>query len=638
MSLKLKNSLAARFCLLTVGTLCVFAGVSSAQTAKPVINQIDPPNWFTRLPDSLLLVHGEHLEQTSFTLRNTSARISESSISPNGHWAFLTFVTARAQPGPLEIIASNRMGTTTAAYLLSALRPASIQPKGFSSADVMYLIMPDRFADGDPTNDRLSNFHAPDDRSVARSYHGGDLRGIQQHLEYLQQLGVTTLWTTPLYDNSANQSADTYHGYSATDMYAVDPHFGTMADYRALVEAAHKRGMKVVLDTVPNHIGPHHPWTTDPPTLDWLHGSPASHIKVDDDFASITDPSASADRRRVLLDGWFADVLPDLNQDNPLVAQYLVENAVWWIESAGLDGLRIDTFPYVPRSFWRSYNGYLHALYPNFTDVGEVFNKDPHITSFFAGGRANAGSDGTIDTALDTPFDFPMYFALRAALTHHQPMTAIADVLQSDQLYPHPERLVTFIGNHDTTRFMSQPGATLAALRLAFGLLATLRGMPQLYYGDELAMTGGVDPDNRKDFPGGFTHDHTNAFTGDAETDAEQSIHTWVETLLQLRHSTPELQTGQQQTILADTNTIAYVRARDVTANCTTAPASTRYLIVINNDTQPRNSTIPTNANSLSGCTHYTSVMKSDATALQSTSGLQVHLAPQEIGIFKVQP
>jgi glycosidase len=376
-----------------------------------------------------------------------------------------------------------------------------MQPQGFSSADVMYLIMPDRFADGDPTNNRIPDFVAPNNRSVSRAYHGGDLRGIRQHLDYLQQLGVTTIWTTPLYDNSANQSADTYHGYSATDMYAVDPHFGTMADYRALVEAAHSRGIKVVLDTVPNHVGPHHPWANDPPTPDWLHGSPASHIKCDGDFSSITDPSAPTERRRALLDGWFADVLPDLNQDNPLVAQYLVDNAVWWIESAGLDGLRIDTFPYVPRSFWHSYNSFLHALYPKLSDVGEVFNKDPRITSFFAGGRVNTGSDGTIDTELDTPFDFPMYFAIRAALTHRQPMTAIADVLGSDKLYPHPERLVTFIGNHDTRRFMSEPGATLAALHLAFGLLATLRGMPQLYYGDELAMTGGEDPDNRRDFP-----------------------------------------------------------------------------------------------------------------------------------------
>jgi glycosidase len=231
-----------------------------------------------------------------------------------------------------------------------------------------------------------------------------------------------------------------------------------------------------------------------------------------------------------------------------------------------------------------------------------------------------------------------MYFALRAALTHRQPMTAIADVLNSDQLYPHPERLVTFIGNHDTTRFMSQPGATLPALHLAFGLLATLRGMPQLYYGDELAMTGGEDPDNRKDFPGGFANDHTNAFTGASETDAEQSTHTWIQTLLQLRHSTSELQTGQQQTILANTNTIAYVRALDVTTNCTTAPSSVRYLIFINNDTKPQNSTIQTNTSTLSGCAHYTSVLKSDATALQSASGLQVHIGPQEIGIFKAQP
>jgi len=612
--------------------------VCSAQSAKPVITKIDPPNWFTHLPNSLLLVHGEHLENTSFTLRNTTARILETSISPNGHWAFLTMVTATVQPGTLDLVATNPRGTTTVPYTLSARHSVSDQPKGFSSSDVMYLIMPDRFADGDAANNKLARFRDPDDRSLSRAYHGGDLRGIQDHLDYLQQLGVTTVWTTPLYDNSAAQSGQSYHGYSATDMYSVDPHFGSMADYRALVAAAHARGMKVVLDTVPNHVGAAHPWVNDTPTPDWLHGTATSHIKVDDDFGSVTDPTATAARRHVLLDGWFADVLPDLNQDNPLVAQYLLQNAVWWIESAGLDGLRIDTFPYVPRSFWHDYNEQLHAFYPNITDVGEVFNKDPHITSFFAGGAAHTGSDGTVDTLLDTPFDYPMYFALRGALTHHQPMSAIADVLKNDALYPHPERLVTFIGNHDVKRFLSEPGANPAALHLAFGLLATLRGMPQLYYGDELGMTGGDDPDNRKDFPGGFAKDKVDAFTAKGLNEGQQAMHTWVQTVMQLRLHTPVLQKGQQQTLLANTNSFAFVRALDISGNCTSAPSAGRYVIVVNNDAQPKDIDLPTAANAITGCTHFTSALSADATAHMEPGKLTIHLPAQEIGIFQAQP
>ena len=581
---------------------CTFS--SSAQSAKPVITKIDPPNWFTQLPNSLLLVHGEHLENTTFTLRNTGARVSETSTSPNGHWAFLTFVTATAQPGTLEVIATNAHGSTTAPYTLSARRSVADQSKGFSSADVMYLIMPDRFADGDKTNDKLANFRDPDDRSLSRAYHGGDLRGIQEHLDYLRQLGVTTLWTTPLYDNSAAQSGQSYHGYSATDMYAVDPHFGSMEDYRALVVAAHARGMKVVLDTVPNHVGPAHPWVKDSPTPDWFHGTATSHIKVDDDFVSVTDPTATVARRNVLLNGWFADILPDLNQDNPLVAQYLLQNAIWWIESAGLDGLRIDTFPYVPRSFWHDYNEQLHAFYPHLTDVGEVFNKDPHIVSFFAGGRAHTGSDGAYDTLLDTPFDYPMYFALRAALTHQAPMAAISDVLKSDALYAHPERLVTFIGNHDTKRFLSEPGANPAALRLAFGLLATLRGMPQLYYGDELDMKGGDDPDNRKDFPGGFPGTTSNAFTPAGRSPEQAAMFDWVSRLMSIRHEHTALTCGGQQVLSSNEDWLVFVRdsSHAPVTGCTTATDHQRVLVAVHRNSKPDALTVDLAQTWASGC------------------------------------
>jgi glycosidase len=608
-----------------------------AQSAKPVITKIDPPNWFTHVPDSLLLVHGEHLQMTRFKVHGVGARIAKTTISANGHWAFVTLETQAAQAGQIEIVATNPRGRTEVSYELKARRSEAEQPKGFSSADVMYLIMPDRFADGDSGNDQLTWFHDKDDRSLARAYHGGDLRGIEQHLDYLQKLGVTTIWTTPLYDNSANQSNQTYHGYSATDMYAVDPHFGTIEDYRKLVDEAHARGLKVVLDTVPNHVGPGHPWVKDEPTPDWFHGTAQSHIKVDDDFASVTDPKASAARRNVLLNGWFADVLPDLNQDNPLVAKYLIQNAIWWIESAGIDGLRIDTFPYVPRKFWEEYDEELHAFYPHIAEVGEVFNADPHVTSFFAGGRANTGSDGTFDTLLDTPFDYPMFFALRAALTHHKPMTAISDVLHEDTLYPHPERLVIFLGNHDTKRFLSEPGANAAALRVGFGLLATLRGMPQLYYGDEIGMTGGDDPENRKDLPGGFKGDTVDAFTGAGLSAEQRSMQAWVRTLMQLRDRTSVLQTGKLRTLLADKDSLAFVRAMDTTGNCTTKPAEARYLVVVNNSAAATEVAVPNAANAVMGCSHYTAVIEDGAVASLINGKLQVHLPAQTIGVFRAE-
>ncbi|MGA2250285.1 alpha-amylase family glycosyl hydrolase [Terracidiphilus sp.] len=636
--MKFSSRLSFRLFLATL----FLASISFAQSAKPVITKIDPPNWFAGLPTSLLLIHGEHLENTTFSIHGAKAHITETTISPNGHWAFVHLDPGK-KPASIQLIAANPHGITTTPYILSARRPQSEQPKGFNSSDVMYLIMPDRFADADPANDALPDFRDPDDRTRARAYHGGDIRGIESHLDYLQQLGVTTIWTTPLYDNSAEQSGNSYHGYSATDMYAVDPHLGTMSDLQALVRAAHSRGMKIVLDTVPNHVGRAHPWAQDMPTPDWFHGTPASHIQAQYDFMTIVDPNGNVATRTAVLNGWFANSLPDLNQDSPLVAQYLTQNAIWWIETAGIDGFRLDTFPYVPRSFWHTYNGTLHQLYPQFTDVGEVFDGDPKVTSFFAGGRANQGSDGTVDTLLDTPFDYPMFFALRGALTRKKPMTAIADVLKQDALYPHPERLVTFFGNHDNKRFLSEPGADPAALRLGFGLLATLRGMPQLYYGDEIAMSGGNDPDNRRDFPGGFPQDQSgssnqtksDAFTQSGRTDAEQAMETWVSSLLQLRAHTPALQTGQLAVLSADDNILAFVRGADLSSACSQQP---RYIIAANSDTAPHDIAIPLAAAPLAGCTRFTPALETPAEAHSTAGQLQIHLPAQQIAILRAEP
>lgn len=617
------------------------AGAQASQVpapqGKPVLAKIDPPGWWLAMPDPMLLIHGRNLNGTTFRVHGGPVTLRLLGTSSNGDWAFLKLHTASTHPLNLTLEARNPAGSASAPYVLARRRSVSEQPRGFSSADVMYLIMPDRFADADSTNDSIAGFKDPDDRTLPRAYHGGDLRGIEQHLDYLQTMGITTLWTTPLYSNTANQSRSTYHGYSATDMYAVDPHFGNLADLQHLARAAHVRGMKLVLDTVPNHVGPGNPWVDDPPTPDWFHGSRDHHIPVDDDFASVVDPHATPARRRTFLNGWFADILPDLNQNNPLLAQYLIQNAIWWVESANLDGLRIDTFPYVPRTFWRAFHQQLHALYPNLTTVGEVFNPDPTITSFFAGGIPRSGSDGTVDTGLDTPFDFPTYFALRDTLLHHAPMTRLAEVLRQDSLYPHPERLVTFIGNHDTTRFLSEPGATPEALQLAFGLLATVRGMPQIYYGDEIGMTGGGDPDNRRDFPGGFPHDPASAFTAEGRTAAQQAIYQDVAKLLKLRRTSPALQFGAQQELLADASAFAFVRGEDLQSGCSSnlTRSPQRFLIVLNNASSPRDVVLVTEATALDGCHHFTRQLGPGSLAVEGNK-LSISLPAHRMEIFEV--
>jgi glycosidase len=308
------------------------------------------------------------------------------------------------------------------------------------------------------------------------------------------------------------------------------------------------------------------------------------------------DPHAPRQAWNAITDGWFTDAMPDLNQENPLVSLYLIQNALWWVETANLDGIRLDTFPYVDRGFWHDFHATLHDAYPHLTSVGEVSNGDPEVTSYFAGGVTRRG----IDTGLDTPFDFPVYFALRNVLTQGKPMTELAKVLRQDSLYPHPERLVPFIGNHDTSRFMTEAGGSAAKLKLAVGLAVTLRGMPQLYSGDEIGMTGGEDPDNRHDFPGGFQGDAHNAFTKAGRTATEEEIFSWTSGLLKLRATYPALQTGIEQNLFADEDVFAFVRSPDE-AGCAPDHSIGRLLIVVNKAERSKVVDLPVEETALTG-------------------------------------
>ena len=577
------------------------SGIRSCAAAEsagtPCIDKVDPPGWWVGLPSPMLLVHGVDLEGTRFSISGSGATLSRSEITTNGHYAFLWLSIQGTAPEAIVIHAANPAGSVSVPFRIEARRTAA--HAGFTAADTMYLIMTDRFADGD-----LSNDPQPAERDQPRGWHGGDFRGIGEHLDYIHQLGVTTLWLTPVYNNDGGTQS--YHGYSATDLYSTDPHFGSVTDLEQLSADLHRRGMKLVLDTVPNHVGAMHPWATDPPMTDWFHGTVAQHRVTSDDFGALLDPHGTWKQSRDVTEGWFANVLPDLNQENPRVRQYLIQNAIWWIESTAADGLRYDTFPYVARSFWAALDTQLHALYPQLTTVGEVFNGNPVITSYFAGGVSHAG----IDTGLSTPFDFPTLFALRNAFSRQgrgansgqsPGLAGIADVLGEDWLYPHPERLVTFIGNHDTTRFLNQPGVSVPDLKLAFLLLATLRGMPQIYSGDEIAMRGGEDPDNRHDFPGGFPGDAQNAFTAQGRTPEQSDVHDWVASLFRFRLQHPDLATSQQQDLFVDDSAFVYVRTADLNHGCGNGSAP-HYLIAVNASDQPRELKIDLERTALAGC------------------------------------
>jgi len=459
----------------------------------------------------------------------------------------------------------------------------------------MYLIMPDRFANGDPTNDEPAEAPGSHDRSKPRAYHGGDLRGIQDHLPYLKDLGVTALWLTPVVKNGAAQD---YHGYGAVDLYAVDPHLGALKDYQALVAAAHQQGMKIFFDAVPNHVGPKHPWVSNPPLPDWFHGTLQNHIdsfsplkgsfygvqdgqaRGYDPFESLIDPHGSMRMKRNLTEGWSFGILPDMNTENPIVEQYLLQNSIWWAEISGLDGYRVDTFPYVGRKFWANWHGGLRKLYPYMTTIGEVFHPDPSVTSFFVGGARRY--DG-VDSGLSTVFDFPMFFRLRDVLLRNASTGRIADVLRHDALYVHPELLVPFFANHDVPRFASAEGSSPAKLKLAFGLTLTLRGIPEIYYGDEIGMPGGGDPDNRRDFPGGWIGDSNDAFTRAGRTRDQERVFSYVQALLRLRREHAALRSGQFWHLASDESSYVFVRESE----------EERVVVAFNNAEQPRELRIP---------------------------------------------
>ena len=566
--------------MLVSGCFCsALPGAEASQAAReadnsPVVTKVEPPNWWVGLtPEVMLLISGRGLEATKVECNLASLLVERTQASAGGKYLFVWLkFGAETKSGTAVCRITSPEGVTSFELPIAARTETIHRFQGLAPGDAIYLIMPDRFANGDSTNDEPADAPGSHDRSKPRAYHGGDLRGVREHLPYLKDLGVTTLWLTPVVRNGA---AEDYHGYGAVDLYAIDPHLGTLRDYQDLVAAAHQQHMKMLFDIVPNHVGPHHPWVANPPLPDWFHGTPQHHANASvptygsfygetkeqsaghDPFEVLVDPHAPPRLWRDLTDGWFFGILPDMNTENPIVAQYLLENAIWWAESSGLDGYRVDTFPYVPRAFWSRWNAGLRRIYPRLTTIGEVFHPDPSVTSFFAGGQKRY--DG-IDSGVTTVFDYPMYFALRDVLLHGAPIGRLADILRHDSLYVRPDELVTFFGNHDVPRFASEGGSSPSELRLAFGLTLSLRGIPELYYGDEIGMTGGGDPENRHDFPGGWTEDSRNAFSDVGRTAEQQGLFAYVQTLLRLRREHPALAGGRLWHLASDDSGYVFLR------------------------------------------------------------------------------
>jgi len=544
-------SLPIAVCLLALAA----STLATAAAPAPLIHNVAPPNWWVNYtPNLTLLLTGENLSGAQVKTAAKGVLVAGAEASANGHYLFIHLeLSPEVHAGNVELRIHTAGGETAVQLPLQDRADATGHFQSFSRDDVIYLIMPDRFADGDTANDRPPHTTGVYDRNDPHAYHGGDLRGIRDHLGYLHDLGVNTLWLTPVWKNTDSD----YHGYHPVDFYALDEHMGTIQEYQSLVADAHKLGMKVLIDYVVNHTGPKHPWANDPPTPTWIHGTPQHHLSPVYNFNGLVDPHAPVREYRNTLEGWFADRLPDLNPDDPELAVYLAQNAMWWTEIAQLDGFRLDTFPYSSRQFWSGWHQRVREVYPHIDDIGEVADPDSTITAFFEGGRRQF--DG-IDTGLTTVFDFSMRDALRDVTIKGDRIEKIVNVLRHDELYPRPDLLVTFFGNHDNKRFMGEKGSTPAKLKAAFSLLLTMRGIPQIYYGDEIAMSGGDDPDNRHDFPGGFPGDKGNAFTAAGRTPEQQDVFNYVHALLELRKNHPVLRNGKQWHIGWDDTYYAFLR------------------------------------------------------------------------------
>ena len=540
-----------------------------AYTDGPVVTKVEPSSWWANhsVQPVRLLMRGTGLMRARVTGLRPEITTSDVRVNSRGDYLFVNVhINGRARPGEYPLLLQTPTGSTRVPFRIEATLDSRTNFRGIDNNDVIYLIMTDRFADGEAANNTPPGSPpAAYDRKNPRGFHGGDFRGVINRLPYLKDLGITAIWLTPWYDNwNGINHCDKpwcpttyYHGYHTIDYYAVEDRFGDLQTLRELVEKAHAVGIKVVQDQVANHVGVQHPWVAHPPLDNWFHGSLAKHERNRFQNSVLLSPHANKLSVRNTLDGWFSDDLPDMNQEEPEVARYEIQNSLWWIGMTGIDGIRQDTIQYMPRTFIRELSDALRRQYRNIWMVGEVFEVDAAHTAFFIGGHR--GWDG-IDTNLDSVFDFSLWGASLGVFTNKSPMSALRDQLKYDALYPDASRLTTLINNHDTPRFMSLDGATLEGAKLHTAFMLTVRGIPQLYAGEEIAMEGKEDPDNRRDFPGGFSGDSRNAFVAAGRSVKEQEMWQWTRDWIALRRAHSSLRKGNLIDLFYDDDAYVYAR------------------------------------------------------------------------------
>lgn len=544
-----------------------FIMLSLPMLAQQAPERVEPPFWWSGMEHGQVQVmfYGKDIGLTRVEVDYPGLEVREVVAVDSPNYLFVYFDITGAAPGTANIhFRAGRRIHYSYSFELKQREPGSRNRMGFNASDAMYLLMPDRFANGDPGNDDMPGMLEQADRNNPDGRHGGDIRGIIDNLGHIAGMGFTALWINPLLEN--NQPRYSYHGYAATDFYKIDARFGSNEDYRDMVEKARSIGIKVVKDMVFNHCGHHHWWMNDLPTPDWVNRWDA-FTRTTYRISTILDPYAAATDHRVMVDGWFDTNMPDLNQKNRLLADYLILNSVWWIEYAGLAGIRMDTQPYADRFFMADWGKYVMREYPHFNIVGESWIGIPAILSYFQGGKKN--HDG-YDSHIPSVFDFSLYDAVGMAFREQQGwdtgMMRLYNSLAQDFLYADPGNLVVFGDNHDTDRLYTRVGKNAAKLKMALTFLFTTRGIAQMYTGTELLKTAyehdGHGP-MRSDFPGGWPGDLQNAFVPEGRSDEQNQVIDHITRLLQYRKKTTALHHGNLKQYVPQHNVYAYLRWDD---------------------------------------------------------------------------
>ncbi|MGO4891934.1 glycoside hydrolase family 13 protein [Flavobacterium sp. W21_SRS_FM6] len=538
---------------------------SSAASATP-IERVEPLFWWTGMANQQvqLMVYGENIGRTTVTTSYSNVTILNTEQVDNPNYLFVTLdIAPDTQPGQLTLEFYSPTSSSPFRYLyeLKAREAGSAERQGFNQSDAIYLLVPDRFANGDPTNDASKETLELPNRSEPNGRHGGDIQGISNALSYLHDMGFTQIWSTPLTEN--NSGAYSYHGYAATDLYRIDPRFGNNATYRDFVSKAKVQGIGVIKDIVLNHIGIEHWWMKDVPDANWINNnaafSPTNHARQ-----TVQDPYSANIDKSAFVAGWFVPTMPDLNQQHPLLATYLIQNSIWWIEYAGLSGIREDTYSYADKTFLSQWANSILNEYPNFTMVGEEWSANPLIVAYWQQDKTNIdGYEGTMPSMMD----FPNYYGMLAALNEEESWDTgwikLYQSLANDGIYPDPTKLVLFEGNHDTARLFSLLDEDVHKFAQAMVLMTTLPRIPQFFYGTEILMQSPKQRDDglvRSDFPGGWDEDARSAFTGQGLSAQQRQAQSLLSRLLNYRKNNLAISHGSMTHFFPQDGVYSYVR------------------------------------------------------------------------------